>query len=127
VKDHLGSIRRLVIDLDNGPNHSGKRTQFLKRMIEFADWSGLEVRLVYDPPYPQPIQSDRAVLVELGREMGRIALVIETNYPVRAFVVAFVLGLPCPRFARLPPAPTCAKRLNHPADRPGTGGPLRRL
>jgi hypothetical protein len=25
--------------------------QFLKRMVEFADWSGLEIRLVYYPPY----------------------------------------------------------------------------
>jgi hypothetical protein len=44
-------IRRLVIYLDNGPNNAGTRTQFLKRMIEFADWSGLEIRLVYYPPY----------------------------------------------------------------------------
>ena len=51
VKDQLGSIRRLVIYLDNGPNNSGTRTQFLKRMVEFVDWSGLEVRLVYYPPY----------------------------------------------------------------------------
>ena len=51
VKDGLPSIRRLVIYLDNGPNNSGTRTQFLKRMIEFADWSGLEIRLVYYPPY----------------------------------------------------------------------------
>ena len=47
----LGHVRRLVIYLDNGPNNSGRRTQFLKRMIEFADWSGLEIRLVYYPPY----------------------------------------------------------------------------
>jgi transposase len=45
------SIRRLVIYLDNGPNNSGSRTQFLKRLVEFVDWSGLEVRLVYYPPY----------------------------------------------------------------------------
>jgi hypothetical protein len=45
------AIRRLVVYLDNGPNCSGTRTQFLKRMVEFADWSGLEVRLVYYPPY----------------------------------------------------------------------------
>jgi hypothetical protein len=51
VKDGLSSIRRLVIYLDNGPNNSGTRTQFLKRMIEFADWSGLTIRLVYYPPY----------------------------------------------------------------------------
>jgi len=47
----LTAIRRLVIYLDNGPKNSGSRTQFLKRMIEFADWSGLEIRLVYYPPY----------------------------------------------------------------------------
>ena len=51
VQDGLRSVRRLVIYLDNGPNNSGSRTQFLKRMIEFADWSGLEIRLVYYPPY----------------------------------------------------------------------------
>ena len=49
-RSQVGSIRRLVIYLDNGPNNSGSRTQFLKRMVEFADGSGLEVRLVYYPP-----------------------------------------------------------------------------
>ena len=47
---HRG-IKRLVIYLDNGPKNSGTRTQWLKRMIGFADWSGLEIRLVYYPPY----------------------------------------------------------------------------
>jgi transposase len=40
-----------VISLDNGPKNSGRRTQFLKRMVPFADWSGLEIRLVSDPHY----------------------------------------------------------------------------
>ena len=51
VGPDLRSIKRLVIYLDNGPKNSGRRTQFLKRMVEFADWSGLEIRLVYYPPY----------------------------------------------------------------------------
>jgi transposase len=51
VRDGLGHVKRLVIYLDNGPKNSGRRTQFLKRMVEFADWSGLEIRLVYYPPY----------------------------------------------------------------------------
>jgi hypothetical protein len=51
VKGALTSIRRLVIYLDNGPKNSGRRTQFLKRLIEFTDWSGLQIRLVYYPPY----------------------------------------------------------------------------
>jgi hypothetical protein len=51
VRGRFVHIKRLVIYLDNGPNNSGRRTQFLKRMVQFADWSGLEVRLVYYPPY----------------------------------------------------------------------------
>jgi hypothetical protein len=51
VGPSLGPIKRLVIYLDNGPKNSGRRTQFLKRMVQFADWSGLEIRLVYYPPY----------------------------------------------------------------------------
>lgn len=51
VRHRFRHVRRLVIYLDNGPKNSGTRTQFLKRMIEFADWSGLEIRLLYYPPY----------------------------------------------------------------------------
>ncbi len=51
VRAGLGHVKRLVIYLDNGPKNSGRRTQFLKRMVQFADWSGLEIRLVYYPPY----------------------------------------------------------------------------
>lgn len=49
-RTHEGT-KRLVVYLDNGPKNSGRRTQFLKRMVQFADRSGLEVRLVYYPPY----------------------------------------------------------------------------
>lgn len=51
VQPGLGHVKRLVIYLDNGPKNSGRRTQFLKRMVQFADWTGLEIRLVYYPPY----------------------------------------------------------------------------
>jgi transposase len=51
VSGERGPIKRVVIYLDNGPKNSGRRTQFLKRMVQFADWSGLEIRLVYYPPY----------------------------------------------------------------------------
>ena len=51
ARPQYGHIRRLVIFLDNGPNNAGTRTQWLRRMVEFADWSGLEIRLVYYPPY----------------------------------------------------------------------------
>jgi Rhodopirellula transposase DDE domain len=51
VQASMGHVKRLVIYLDNGPKNSGRRTQFLKRMVQFVDWSGLEIRLVYYPPY----------------------------------------------------------------------------
>jgi hypothetical protein len=51
VKGQMGHVKRLVIYLDNGPKNAGNRTQWLVRMIEFCDWSGLEIRLVYYPAY----------------------------------------------------------------------------
>ena len=51
VRVDLGHVKRLVVYLDNGPKNSGTRTQWLRRLVEFCDWSGLEIRLVYYPPY----------------------------------------------------------------------------
>jgi transposase len=47
---HPGA-RRLVINLDNGPENSGTRTQFLSRLVKFSDATGLEIKWVYYPPY----------------------------------------------------------------------------
>ena len=44
-------IKELAINLDNGPNNSSGRTQFIRRMIEFSDRTGLRIRLLYYPPY----------------------------------------------------------------------------
>lgn len=44
-------LKELVINLDNGPHINSHRTQFIKRIIEFADKTGLKIRLVYYPPY----------------------------------------------------------------------------
>ena len=45
------NIKELVINTDSGPNSAGNRTQFIRRMTEFSDKSGLTVRLAYYPPY----------------------------------------------------------------------------
>jgi hypothetical protein len=50
-QDRFPSIRQLVINLDNGPENSSVRTQFMKRMVEFAEQNKLEIVLVYYPPY----------------------------------------------------------------------------
>ena len=50
-KEALSHIDRIVINIDNGPECSGKRTQFLKQMFDFSNKNGVELRLVYYPPY----------------------------------------------------------------------------
>ena len=44
-------IINLVINLDNGPSSASCRTQFIKRIIMFAEKNDLDVHLVYYPPY----------------------------------------------------------------------------
>lgn len=46
-EDRYRHIRQLVINLDNGPESSSHRTQFMKRLVEFADRNDLEIVLVY--------------------------------------------------------------------------------
>jgi Rhodopirellula transposase. len=50
-KSRLSHIEELDANLDNGPHVNSHRTQFIKRMIEFAHKTGLRIRLVYYPPY----------------------------------------------------------------------------
>lgn len=44
-------ISLLQIKADNGPESSGRRTQFLHRMVQFADIIGKPIQLLYYPPY----------------------------------------------------------------------------
>jgi len=44
-------VDTLVINQDNGPEIQSRRTQFLKRMVEFAWSHALLIRLAYYPPY----------------------------------------------------------------------------
>jgi hypothetical protein len=50
-KEDFPEVKRLFINMDNGPECSGRRSQFLHRMVEFVDTTGIEVRLIYYPPY----------------------------------------------------------------------------
>lgn len=44
-------VRRLLIDLDNGPEIASSRTQFMRRLVEFSDRQQLTLELAYYPPY----------------------------------------------------------------------------
>lgn len=41
----------IQLKIDNGPESSGIRTQFLRRMVGFADEIGIPIQLLYYPPY----------------------------------------------------------------------------
>jgi hypothetical protein len=41
----------IQIKMDNGPESSGRRTQFLQRMVQLADTIGKPLQLLYYPPY----------------------------------------------------------------------------
>lgn len=44
-------IRRLQMDLDNGPEIASSRTQFMKRRVDFSDRHQLTLERAYYPPY----------------------------------------------------------------------------
>jgi hypothetical protein len=44
-------VEELILDLDNGPENSGRRSQFLHRLAQFARAAGVKVTLAYYPPY----------------------------------------------------------------------------
>jgi hypothetical protein len=45
------AMAKLQINMDNGPESSGRRTQFLQRMVAFCDVIGKPIHLLYYPPY----------------------------------------------------------------------------
>ena len=51
VKERFPLVRTLVINLDNGPESHSRRTQFMQRLVDFAQRFHLTIRLVYYPPY----------------------------------------------------------------------------
>jgi transposase len=44
-------VKKLVLNLDNGPENHSRRTQFLNRLVAFARTARLDVDLAYYPPY----------------------------------------------------------------------------
>ena len=50
-KARFPHIDTLVLLQDNGPENSGRRTQFLNRMVAFVENNAVNVRLAYYPPY----------------------------------------------------------------------------
>ena len=51
VRERFAHITTLVLNLDNGPENHSRRTQFMLRVLQFAQQTGLTIRLAYYPPY----------------------------------------------------------------------------
>jgi transposase len=51
IKPRFTHIQKLVINQDNGPENHSRRTQFMKRLVDFAHQSHLDLHLAYYPPY----------------------------------------------------------------------------
>ena len=51
ARPQFPEVKRLTLLQDNGPENSGRRTQFLKRMVDFVNNQHIDVRLAYYPPY----------------------------------------------------------------------------
>ncbi len=51
AEQEKAATSQLQIKMDNGPESSGRRTQFLHRMVQLADAIHKPIQLVYYPPY----------------------------------------------------------------------------
>ena len=45
------TLERVQLKMDNGPESSGVRTQFLHRLVQLVDTIGKPIQLLYYPPY----------------------------------------------------------------------------
>lgn len=45
------AVKTLLLNQDNGPENHSRRTQFMKRMVDFAQRHQVNLRLAYYPPY----------------------------------------------------------------------------
>jgi hypothetical protein len=49
-QERFPGVEELILDLDNGPENSGQRSQFLHRLAQFARAAGVKVTLAYYHP-----------------------------------------------------------------------------
>lgn len=65
VQARFPQVKTLVLNQDNGPENHSRRTQFVKRLVDFVDHFQLTVKLAYYPPYHSkynPIERVWAIL-----------------------------------------------------------------
>jgi hypothetical protein len=89
---HLG-VRRLLIDLDNGPEIASSRTQFMKRLVEFSDQHQLTLELAYYPPYHSKYNRVERCWGILGTDLGFVSAFNRLVSSARGSCSRRVIGL----------------------------------
>jgi hypothetical protein len=51
VRDRFDHVQTLLLNLDNGPENHSRRTQFMKRLVDFVDEFQVTIQLAHYPPY----------------------------------------------------------------------------
>lgn len=51
IKSRFSRVKTIAINVDNGPDCSSNRTQFMKRLVDFTNEYGIAIDLAYYPPY----------------------------------------------------------------------------
>ena len=68
-RERFPDVRQLTLEQDNGPENHSRRTQFLYRIVRFAQQNQFLVQLAYSA-LPQQVQPDRTVLGHSGRVLA---------------------------------------------------------
>jgi hypothetical protein len=50
-KNKFPKVKKLLLNFDNGGENSSRRTQFMKRIVDFVKKEKVEIELAYYPPY----------------------------------------------------------------------------
>lgn len=50
-KNKFPKVKKLLLNFDNGGENSSRRTQFMKRIVDFVEREKIEIELAYYPPY----------------------------------------------------------------------------
>jgi len=87
-KKRFAHIHTLLLNADNGPECHSRRTQFIKRICEFAKENNIVVKLAYYPPYHSKYNPVERVWG--GLEQHWNADILDTRQTVLNFAKTFV-------------------------------------
>jgi hypothetical protein len=76
-RPHYPDIHTLAIDLDGGSAVRSNRTQFIKRMVQFARATELHIQLIYYPPYHSKYNPIVGFAFPKGTMLGRLGTLLE--------------------------------------------------